>query len=184
MNKCYNFYITRGQPILKPIKAFVLLILAVVLSAGASSCENSTVDTAKPLPDVERIKVLPLNEQELLLRAAPQDLIQLYFRALNEKKVELAIACMDRDFIGTKKAEIVQYWTQNYKSVNIVKIELPDDLKERQTPQSAVYQVTYRLELQSDTAGAESEGDNIRYFHVEKKAGSDRWTLTGMGTSP
>lgn len=130
--------------------------------------------------------VLQQKQKEELLRATPQDLIQRYYGAINGKQYDYALACLNIEFIGNKKEDMVSFWKKHYKSIQVEKVILPDGYNDRQSDVRAFYQVSYTFEKNADdtSQSAEISGINVVYVNVEKKSNSNRWMITALGTSP
>jgi hypothetical protein len=174
---------------MKPFRFLIFSVIVMLFTAilGCSSGDSKvTLTNGEKVIQHEPFDHLSEKQQEDLLRVSPQDLIQKYYGAINEKQYDFALACLDSDFIGNKKEEILSFWKKHYKSIQVVNMSLPDNYKDRQSEVSAFYQVSYTFEKNADdtTQSAETSGINELFIRVEKKSNSKRWMMTAVSSSP
>jgi hypothetical protein len=150
-----------------------LLLLLVGCSVGkAPSVPPKTADPVK-----DYLGGLSPEKREKLVNATANQVIELYFDAINRKDYDLALAALSP---GLTQGDGAQGFIGGYKE--IVRIDQVDIRLENQGEFLAKYMVTFNLKVINNPSGAWGSGLTTWFLLLSRNSG--RWCIVQIGTCP
>ncbi|HZK24128.1 MAG TPA: DUF4829 domain-containing protein [Oscillospiraceae bacterium] len=131
-------------------------------------------------------------EKELALKS-PEDIIQTYYAAINNKDDKRAYACLSRENLSSYLfSNLDNYYLMNPEyeaydgfanitSASVIKIE-PYSLNSEQSEELLFYQVTVDLEVKEPMTF--ESGSQTRFIHLKQESPQTGWRISSIGTGP
>ncbi len=161
----------------------ILLIALVVIVLNRNNLNNS---------DVEQILISPSatiqNTQTAIIEETPQEVLEKFFRYINEDKINLALDILSEKLVGNDPPQLnstLQAYGvtfNHWESVELTKVDLIEDLSNSNT---AIFLVDFDLKFKPNVSEpVYNEGQNTRFITLEKTEELNSiWEITSIATS-
>lgn len=170
----------------------IILVLPVVLVAGVvlvlAFKSSSFFSSQKSLPSTPPNPPEQATPDQAVPLPSEEDIISLFFRLINEGKVDEAIGMMSQEAVPDKASQ--QAWKAQFEAIQSINPQAIQAYnREQWTEKEHLYQVTIAVSVSSEAANAPIPyygwGDNpdTRWITL-KKDQEGQWQIASLATGP
>lgn len=180
--------------------ALYILIFFTLTLVGCSSKNSNTNVQEKEYDSIARKYFNKLSEKDKveISKASPEDIINIYYKSINDKKYNLAVVCVSSflNVVANESSEDIndvykQYidYLKNIKKIDIKSIEeFADGGKDTENKaaekSSKVFYVNYTQKSNDIKKFPDLEGVFTKFITVAKSHLYDGWCISYIATSP
>jgi hypothetical protein len=125
----------------------------------------------------EYFKKLPSDKQKIVEIANAEQIIHLYFEAINEKNYNLVLALFSHGYIKSTSPQNIISGLKEIEKVDKINITL---VKEQGN--IVEFMVTFNLQVAKNSSGAWRSGSTTRFFTLSNNG--SRWQIVQIGSCP